>query len=724
MRSFRLKSLMPAALAAALIWTVSGEPAISAPETGHTGQTAEIPAAPAETAAPETRLTQQGSETPAEHQPQTGGILLNFHDAPLDTILTYLSEVAGLSVLREAPVTGRVTLMNRQPLSIEEAVSLLNVALKEKGYAAITMGRTLKIVPLADAKKRNIPVRSGNDPALIEPNDRVITQIIPVRYLDAVKLKENLVPLIPAYAELSSNASSNALILTDTGANIRRIVEIVHALDTTMSAVSEVRVFKLKYANATNTAKLINDLFKIDPSSSSSTQRQSERPGRFTMNFPPGTQTTAGTTATENNQRQVKTLASADDRTGTVVISGPPDVLKMVEGVVRELDSNPDAEQDVFIYHLKNASAKTMETTLNNLFGTSSSTRTGSSTTSQNPFTAFNRQGNTTTASSTGTSGSLVGQVYVVANTDTNSLMVMTASKNFDRVREVISDLDRSVPQVLIKVLIAEVTLDKSIDLGAEFSVLNLTTDGRGTSAISDFGVSAMTTGLTINAISRDVTATLAALQKVGKLEILSRPYILGSDNQAASITVGQEVPFITSSRTTDTGQTINTIQYQDIGIILKVTPHINPDGLVTLDVSPEISTLTGTTVPISETVDAPVFAKRSATSRVAIRDGQTIVIGGLMQDNKTEDIKKIPLLGDIPLIGTLFRRNTTENTKTELLIFLTPHVAIQPDALMKISAGEVEGSRVIPNAIAPGAFEEHLKGMERKSPTNPESAK
>ncbi|HPP12731.1 MAG TPA: hypothetical protein PKW42_08375, partial [bacterium] len=202
----------------------------------------------------------------------------------------------------------------------------------------------------------------------------------------------------------------------------------------------------------------------------------------------------------------------------------------------------------------------------------------------------------------------------------------------------------------------------------------------------------------------------------------LSRPYILSSDNQAASITVSQRVPFITNTRTTETGQTINTIQYQDIGIILKVTPHINPDGLVILDVSPEISALTGTTVPISETVKAPVFAKRSASSRVAIRDGQTIVIGGLMEDKKTEDTRKVPGLGSIPLLGNLFRRNTTEGTKTELLIFLTPHVATEAEQLRELSSLEVERSPGVRQAVKQGTFQEYMKAMEKKTPAKPEN--
>jgi general secretion pathway protein D len=318
------------------------------------------------------------------------------------------------------------------------------------------------------------------------------------------------------------------------------------------------------------------------------------------------------------------------------------------------------------------------------------------------------------------TASDLAGQVTVVADEDTNSLLVMTAPKNFERVKQVLGELDRPVPQVLIKVLFAEVTHDNSRDLGAEFSVLNLRNNGNGITAGTDFGIAQQSGGLIFKVTENDFTAALRALDTVGKLDVLSRPYILASDNQLASITVGQEVPFITNTRTTDTGQTINTIQYQDIGIILDVIPHINPDGLVIMDVAPEISALTGTTVPISETVTAPVFAKRSAQTRISIKDGQTIVIGGLMEDRKTSTVNKVPLLGDIPLLGALFKRQQTTISKTELLIFLTPHVASRPDFLRAMSKDELDGIKIVPKAVEPGNFQEHLEGLRRGSATQP----
>jgi general secretion pathway protein D len=314
-----------------------------------------------------------------------------------------------------------------------------------------------------------------------------------------------------------------------------------------------------------------------------------------------------------------------------------------------------------------------------------------------------------------------------VADTDTNSLVVTTSSANWPRVQAIIADLDRAVPQVLIKVLIAEVTHDRTLDLGVEFSGMNLRASGKGFTTGTDFGVQAVQSaavpgggGFVFRLDEKNVSAAVRALAGVAKIDVLSRPYILTSDNQQAAIFIGQEVPYITESRTTDTGQTINNIDWRELGIGLQVTPHINPMGLVTLDVYPEVSSLTDSTVPISDTVKAPIFSKRYAQSRVAILDGETIVIGGLMQDNITKSIQKVPGLGDIPWIGALFQSTTQKKTKTELIIFLTPHVAIQPEDLKTMSEDEKGGLRAVPGAVEPGAFQEHMRGMERGASTRP----
>jgi len=645
----------------------------------------------------------EGQPVAETEAPPPEGIVLNFQDAPLALVLSQLSEASGLVVLPMVDVTGRVSIISQQPLSVADAVALLNTVLLERGYAGVQIGRTLKIIPLDEAKKANILVRSGSDPADIEPGDAVMTQVIPLRSVDAVKLKEDIAALIPSYAQLSANASSNSLILTDTSSNIRRIVEIVHALEAHMSAVAEVKVFQLNYANATDAARLISEIFKQEEPTG-----QGGFGGASRFFRPDGGRNAS---ATEQAGLAPKVTTAADQRTNTVVVSAPPDLMKIIEGVMKDLDANPAAQQAVFVYPLRNARAKNLATVLNELFG--KATQDSGAAAGRAPqgeesqeggrggFFGTLLQGASTAAETTG--AELYGQVYVVADEDTNSLLIMTSSKNFEKAKGLLAKLDRPIPQVLIKVLIAEVTHSDENDLGTEFSILNL-----GGTLHSETGTGP------VYGFDGTLSATLRAWQEEGKLEVLSRPYILASDNQLATITIGQEAPFIRQTRTTETGQTISTIEYEDIGIILKVTPHVNPDGLVIMDIYPEISATTGATEPISETLVAPVFGKRSAKSRVAVQDGQTIVIGGLMENKKTQNVRKVPLLGSIPVLGALFRHTVTSSAKTELLIFLTPHVAQQPAALQRISEAEKAGSQMIPDAVEPGTFDEHMEGLQR----------
>jgi len=245
-----------------------------------------------------------------------------------------------------------------------------------------------------------------------------------------------------------------------------------------------------------------------------------------------------------------------------------------------------------------------------------------------------------------------------------------------------------------------------------DFSILNKRESGKGQSASTIFGTPG--TGLIVSILEDNLTATLHALAEDDKLDVLSRPYLLASDNQLASILIGQSVPFINDTRITESGQQINTVVYRDIGLSLNVTPHINPDGVVIMDVIPEVSQLTSQTVPISDTTSAPVIAKRSAESRVAVKDGQTIVIGGLMEDRRALAIMKVPLLGDIPWVGGLFSRTQTTKSKTELLIFLTPHVAARPESVEPMSEDEQRGTKLTPKAVAPGTYQEHMEGLQR----------
>jgi len=314
------------------------------------------------------------TEPPAAPPPSSStGIALSFQDAPLKTALDYLSETAGFVVVEETPIQGRVTVISHQPVSPSEALTLLNTVLAEQGLAAIRNERILRIVSMADAKKMNVPVYSGADPEAIAKTDEVITQVIPLRFADARQVRDDLASLVASTADFSSNESSNTLILTDTSANVRRIVEIVRALDTHMATVAEIRVFPLRYANAATTAQLINSVFVEEASSTS--QRRSTQAAQMFRGRGPGQP--GGQNQEETASRAPRVTASADSRTNTVVVSGPSDTLIVVAEVIKELDANPAEDQSVFVYALKNAQAANVTSVLNSLFG-QTSTQTGS----------------------------------------------------------------------------------------------------------------------------------------------------------------------------------------------------------------------------------------------------------------------------------------------------------------------------------------------------------
>ncbi|MEA3211991.1 MAG: ral secretion pathway protein [Chthoniobacter sp.] len=223
------------------------------------------------------------------------------------------------------------------------------------------------------------------------------------------------------------------------------------------------------------------------------------------------------------------------------------------------------------------------------------------------------------------------------------------------------------------------------------------------------YGLAGLTSGSFLRLASDDWSATLRALATKGKLEVLSRPSIMARNNQEAVIVVGSEVPFITNSRITDAGQTINTIQYDNVGIILRVTPFITSEGTIEMIVAPEISTLTDQTVPISNNASAPVIAKRSAETVVVVPHGQTAVIGGLMETQKTETIQKFPILGDIPILGIPFRHTVKVDQKRELLIFLTPYIVNDANGLYKSTSDEVNRSELMDQAFKQKDFEKYL---------------
>lgn len=333
-------------------------------------------------------------------------------------------------------------------------------------------------------------------------------------------------------------------------------------------------------------------------------------------------------------------------------------------------------------------------------------------------------RGSTSGSSGQYYSNGQVGEAIVTSDPETRRIIVITDEETSKYVGQVITNLDQPKPQVLINVVFLEATYANNFDFGVESSYggrkgnnnLGATNTFGGLAqqgAANAFGVPGA--GI-YQIVGKDFTATLRAISENGKLEVLSRPSIMARNNQQANILVGQQVPLISNVRYDTIGNQINTVTYQDVGIILRVTPFITSDGLVEMIVAPEISALDRSqSIPISTGVVAPVINKRSADTVVVTPDGQTVVIGGMMEHNKNETVSKVPLLGDIPGLGVLFRRKTTGDTKTELMIFLTPHIVPGPDRLKAISDKEAGKAVFAPSGFTEEELNRFLDGMPLK---------
>jgi general secretion pathway protein D len=549
----------------------------------------------------------------------------------------------------------------------------------------------------------------------------------------------------------AADSRTNTVVVTGPEQVLNVVEEVVKKLDSPLSNVADVKVFHLEYADASNTAQLINEVFgqtgttssRSRSSRSSSQQMQAIQfrgGGGFGMVGGQGGQA-SGSSA------DIGVVASADTRTNSVVVSGPQETLAVISQIIKDLDENPAAERRIFVYPLKNGTATSLMTILNNLFQemqTLNQRATGSRSTATGGARNAGAGGGGAagggmvggggagSTSSSSNSDTLSEETYFEADPNTNSLLCMTSSKNWEKIKPTIIELDKPVGQVLIKVLFAELTHTNDTDWGVEFSMLNLNKNG-GVLSSQVFGQPlSLTTpnpgpdilgpgvlapeGLSIRAVEGDLDITLHALQETGKLNVLSRPYVLTRNNRLATITVADEVPIPTGS-TTVAGQTQVTFDYRnDIGIVLDVTPSINEEGLVNMIVSPKITTQKGK-VQISEGLEAQEFSTRSASTRVAVHDGQTIVIGGLIQDQSNNTVRKVPLLGDIPLVGNLFKRTIVLKSKTELLIFLTPFVAKEPKDLTGISNAEEQRSTFRTDKEAAELYRRHMSAMRNQDP-------
>lgn len=390
--------------------------------------------------------------TPAPAEEAT--LRLNFRGAPLDLVLNYLSEAAGYIIVLETSVRGTIDVWSNQPVTKTEAVGLLNSALNKNGYASIANGRTLTIVSKDEAKKRDIPVIAGSDPAGIPKDDQIVTQIIPVRTISATSLIRDLSGLIPSSSTITANEGGNALVMTDTRMNIRRVAEIVSALDGTVSASASIKVFALKYADAKALATTIKDLFQDAGSGGGNNGGRGGR-GGFPGGFPGfgggggGGDTSAA--SSRNSTTAAKVAAVADEHSNSLIVSASEVQLATIEKLIEKVDTDVQDLTELRVFHLKNADPSETADLLTSLFPDTTSNsqnnggRGGGFAFGGGPFGGFGQQGNRNN-SSTATSdrSKKMGKVIAVADARTGSVVVSAAKELMPQISEMVLQLDSS----------------------------------------------------------------------------------------------------------------------------------------------------------------------------------------------------------------------------------------------------------------------------------------
>lgn len=442
---------------------------------------------------------------------------VNFRGVPLDTVLDYLSEAAGLIIIQETEVKGTIDVWSRQPMNLEEAVSLLDSALNRNGYAAIREGRTLTIVSRDEARKRGLPVKVGSDPQAVAKTDQMVTQIIPVRYADAAQLVKDLQPLLPSYALLTANESGNALVLTDTQSDIRRMMQIVQALDTTLAGSTSVRLLPLRYADAKDLAAVVKELYPATSNSGQAGRGTTDAGGAPTqfaggpggdsgpggggpggdmgpggsMNSGGGSAGTGGQTASRRAAPSV--TAVADERTNALIVRAPDDAQAIIEKLATTLDNNAESITELRVFRLKNADPEELADLLGNLFPDDTQTSKNRSAVQSGGGPMGGPPGAATTESSTSTRAQQKGKVTAVADARTTSLIVSAGKDLMPHVARVIAQLDAS-PAKKQKVFVYSLENAGSANVQQVLQDMFLSQNTRSSSSSSARNTDALTT--------------------------------------------------------------------------------------------------------------------------------------------------------------------------------------------------------------------------------------
>lgn len=669
-------------------------------------------------------LSEEANPAPQPSTPKTDNLVaMNFQDVEIPILARFISEITGKNFIIDEKVRGKVTIISPAKVRADEAYAVFQSVLQVKGFTTVPSGSTIKIVPSREAKQVGVPMLYNG--SLAAAGDEFITRLAPLRYVTAAEMATVLQPMVSPDGLLIPYTPTNTLIITDAALNIRRLLSIIEALDVEgQERITE--VIPLQYALAADLATKLEHIMREH----SATDVPSQRVRTVTATSSPVPSINGGI-------RPVRVLP--DERTNSLIVVAGPLELKTIRRVVARLDVPlPPGTSKINVVPLKYANAEEMLPILADLLGARAARTNGGNPSIRTPRRdrrARREQGSlsqserfvltpgaqrqsigTTSAApsppqgAAGTAPEFDSEVQITADPATNSLLVSASPQDFATLRAVIEQLDVRRRQVYVEAIILEVSVDRARELGMELQG-SFSIEGEGVAlgraTFKDLN-RALTnptslSGLLLAAASNKTielpdgtripaqVALLRAAQNSRDINVLSAPTLLTTDNEEAEILVGQNVPFIASRATdsTDLNNLFATIQRQDVGIRLRLTPQISEGDTVRLDIYEEVSALVPTPPSVGDpNLVGPTTSVRSASTTVVVKSGQTVVIGGLISDNITRQRSTVPYLGDIPVLGNLFRSDVDNANKINLLIFLTPHI-VRSDA--EIAARSVE---------------------------------
>lgn len=614
------------------------------------------PQAPASSASSGLPAAQSPASSPAAQQAEATGtpsgsteedqyITIDFDNVDIRVFVKFISELTGKNFVIEPNVRANVTIMSPRKISVKEAWRVFESVLEVHGFTTVPAGDVIKIVPSSTAREKSVETLLMDDAA--GPEDRVVTQIVSLHYANPVEMQKVLAPLVSRASIIIAYQPTGMLIINDVLSNIRRLLSIIEVLD--IAGIEEqISVIPLNHARAEEVAASLNQVFQT-----------TRRPQAGVV------------------EGAVKIIA--DPRTNVVIVLASEHETARIGELVALLDREVPRRADrIRVYRLQNAEAETLSQVLMNIPRKSDQQGQGEA------------------------SGAalLSRDLQIIPDKSTNSLIITADLDDYIVLEEVIGKLDIPRPMVYIEALIMEVNVDRDFKLGTEWTGGEYisSSDGRTKVYGGGFrgpgiipspdagGVIRLPEGFSLGVLGQTIKigdfffpnlgAVFQAYHKDQDVHILSTPQLLTLDNEEAEIYVGENIPYQTRADVTDALRDYSTYEYRDVGVTLRITPQINQERFVRLNIYQEITKLSGQE---AAQTDRPSTLKRTATTTVTIQDKNTIVIGGLIGDDVTTTTWQVPLLGRIPLLGWLFRHEAERREKRNLFIFLTPHIVENP---------------------------------------------